>query len=67
MVSHAGYRGAERPVQVVSHGVRREIREIVQRWREPEHEYFRVRLDDDTLQVLRHTLDADDWELATSP
>jgi hypothetical protein len=64
VVSHAGYRGAEQPVRVALEGRWWQVTGILKRWREPEHEYVRVRLDNGSQHLLRHTLDTDDWEIA---
>ncbi len=40
-----------------------QIREIVDRWYEIDHNCFKVRADDGGLYLLRHDLNSDQWEL----
>lgn len=59
--TYSGYRADERPEAVVLDGRRREVLEILARWREPDEECFRVRLVDGTERVLRHDGRKDRW------
>jgi hypothetical protein len=40
-----------------------EIAEILDRWLDPNHRYFKVRADDDGIYLLRHDTNSGDWEL----
>ena len=71
---HAGYRADESPRAVWVDGKRREVREIVDRWyhgsKDPTvtvTEYFRVRVDEDALLLLRHDPAARAWYIVESP
>jgi hypothetical protein len=39
------------------------VREILDRWLDPSHGYFKLRGDDDALYILRHDIILDSWEL----
>ena len=61
---HAGYRGQEEP-RAFTLGERRfAVLEILDRWLDPEHRYFKVRVDDGRMFVLRHDTSSAQWELA---
>lgn len=59
----AGYRGAQRPQRIAQAGREFQINTVLRQWREPDFEYFLVRLDNGSEVLLRHTLDGDDWAL----
>ena len=61
---HAGYRGEGEP-RAFTLGERRfAVLEILDRWLDPEHRYFKVRVDDGRMFVLRHDTSSGQWELA---
>lgn len=61
---HAGYRGEEEP-RAFTLGERRfAVVEILDRWLDPRHRYFKVRADDERRFILRHDSTSDEWELA---
>jgi hypothetical protein len=61
---HAGYRGEEEP-RAFTLGERRfAVLEILDRWLDPEHRYFKVKVDDGRMFVLRHDTASAQWELA---
>ena len=64
---HAGYRGEEEPRAFVRAGTRVEVAEIVDRWLDPEHRYFKVRGADGQLYMLCHDEAGDRWELHCFP
>ena len=61
---YTGYRGEEEPRSFVFGERRFAVLEIVDRWLDPEHRYFKVKADDGRTFVLRHDSLADGWELA---
>ena len=62
--SYSGYRGEEEP-RAFTLGERRfAVQEILDRWLEPRHRYFKVRADDGRTFILRHDIVDDAWELA---
>jgi len=60
---YAGYRGEEEPRRFALGGRTMEIAEILDRWLDPNHRYFKVRADDDGIYLLRHDTNSGDWEL----
>lgn len=61
--TYAGYKGDERPVSFSQDGQIFLIREIVDRWYDPDYACFKVLADDGKSYLLRHDLNADAWEL----
>jgi hypothetical protein len=61
---HAGHRGEEEP-RAFTLGERRfAVLEILDRWLDPAHRYFKVKVDDGRMFVLRHDAASGSWELA---
>ncbi len=61
--AYAGYKGEETPRAFIHDGVRREVREIAERWYTERHSYFKLRADDGHHYVLRYDVDELIWEL----
>jgi len=61
--TYAGYKGDERPVSFSLEGKTLQIIEIVDRWYEPDHNSFKVVAEDGRTYLLRHDLNANEWEL----
>lgn len=60
---YAGYRGEETP-QSLTYGKRQiEVREVVDRWLDPGHRYFKLRGDDGGIYIVRYDVAEDLWEL----
>jgi hypothetical protein len=55
---HAGYRGEEERQR------RFAVVEILDRWLDPAHRYFKVRANDERRFILRHDSASGEWELA---
>ena len=61
---YAGYRGEQEP-RAFTLGERRfEVLELIDRWLDPKHRYFKVRVDDGRTFILRHDEASGEWELA---
>jgi hypothetical protein len=61
---YAGYRGEQEP-RAFTLGARRfEVCELVDRWLHPAHRYYKVRVDDGRLFILRHDAGSGEWDLA---
>ena len=65
--TYAGYRGDERPSSFSLEGRAFRIMDIVDRWYDPDHHIFKVLADDGRIYLLRHDMNADNWELDGSP
>lgn len=60
---YAGYRGEQEPRRFHIGGRDIEVIEIVDRWLDPAHRYFKVRGDDGATYILRHDTVAGHWEI----
>lgn len=61
---HAGHRAEEEPRAFTLGETRFAVAAIVDRWLDPRHRYFKVKVDDGRQFVLRHDAATDEWELA---
>ena len=68
VVCHEGHKTRERPAWVIREGRRLEVVEIIDRWYEgplkpgpPTISYFRVRLADESITLLRYVSAFDRW------
>ena len=60
---YAGSRAEESP-RSFSMGRRKiEVREIIDRWLDPVHSYFKLRGDDGAIYILRYDQASDVWEM----
>src|SRR5262249_24413701 len=60
---YAGYRGEETPRRFCVAGAWREVETVVDRWRDPDHCYFKVQAGDGVTYLLRHDTESHGWEL----
>lgn len=60
---YSGYRGEETPRQIWFGDRKIEVKEIQDRWLAPNHRYFKVLGDDNTIYILRHDSESWDWNL----
>ena len=60
---YAGYRGEETPRRFRLAESVVEIIEVVDRWLDPDHRYFKVRDDRGDLYTLRHDVATERWKL----
>ena len=60
---YSGYRGNESPRRFLMGDKAVEISEILDRWLDPAHRYFKVRGEDKAVYILRHDVEAGCWEL----
>lgn len=60
---YAGHRAEESPRRffIGKRGIA--VVEIIDRWLDPAHSYFKVRGDDDGIYILRYDQDADVWDM----
>lgn len=64
--TYAGYKGDERPVSFSRDGRIFRVKEVVDRWFDPDYSCFKVLLDDGRTCLLRHELNADTWEMVSA-
>ena len=60
---YAGYRDEETPVRFYLGERCIEVLEVLDRWLDPSHRYFKLRGDDNGVYILRHSVSEDVWEM----
>ena len=60
---YAGYRGEESPRRFYLGERAVEVEELLDRWVDPRHRYFKLRGGDGSVYILRHDTEADQWQL----
>ena len=60
---YAGYRAEETPVRFYIGERCIEVTEVLDRWLDPEHRYFKLRGDDQGIYILRYSAEQDRWAL----
>ena len=63
VVCYAGYRGEQEPRHFSFVGRQFQVREILDRWLDPRHRYFKVAADDEGTYLLRHDVSSGEWEV----
>jgi len=61
---YAGYKGEEEPRRFTFAGRELDVIEILDRWLDPRHRYFKVRGSDEGIYMLRHDEVTNEWELS---
>jgi hypothetical protein len=61
VVCYAGYRGEQEPRRFSAGDLAVEVIEILDRWLDPEHRYFKIRGHDGGIYLLRHDEKAEAW------
>lgn len=60
---YAGYRGEETPRRFCLGERWIEVDEVLDRWLDPEHRYFKLRGADGDIYILRHDAESGVWEM----
>ena len=60
---YAGYRGEETPRAIRLGANRIEIKKVLDRWLSPDHRYFKLLGDDNSVYIVRHDIETFTWEL----
>ncbi len=60
---HAGYRAEESPRRFFIGRRAIAVTEILDRWLDPDHSYFKLRGDDSGVYILRYDRGRDSWEM----
>lgn len=60
---YSGHRADEHPQRFTFGGREIAVEEILDRWLDPAHRYFKLRGSDGGIYILRHDQAADEWEL----
>ncbi len=63
---YSGRKADERPVRLWVHARQYEVEEVLDQWYGPEDAFFKIRVDDGDLYVLRHQTSVPDgeWDLS---
>ena len=61
--TYSGFKADERPASFSLGERSLQVKEIVDRWYDIDHNYFKVLADDGKTYLLRHDMNADAWEL----
>jgi hypothetical protein len=64
---YAGYQAEETPRRFRLAGAWLEVEKVVDRWRDPDHRYFKVNAATGHAYVLRHDTESQCWELVPYP
>ena len=60
---YSGYRGEEEPRRFWLTEQPLEVTEILDRWLDPNHRYFKLRASDGDFYILRHDTNSGAWEI----
>ena len=60
---YSGYKADEKPVSFVLDSNRLNVEKIIDQWRGPEFQYFKVLADDGKAYLLRHDEENNEWVL----
>jgi len=60
---YSGYRGEETPRYILLEGGKITVNKIIDRWLGPDHRYFKILGDDRAVYIIRHDIEASNWEL----
>ncbi|WP_455234860.1 hypothetical protein [Thiogranum longum] len=60
---YAGHRAEESPRRFYIGQRAVGVSEVIDRWLDPQHSYFKVRGDDKAIYILRHDPASDRWEM----
>ncbi len=61
--TYSGHRADERPTSFTIGARTFQVKELIDRWYGPDHEYFKLIADDGNLYIIRHDRGNDQWEL----
>ncbi|MCP4666504.1 MAG: hypothetical protein GY849_09055 [Deltaproteobacteria bacterium] len=63
VIAYSGYKANERPLYLIVAQQKLEVREVVDRWYDPGHDYFKVIADDGRSYLLKWHRALDTWFL----
>lgn len=61
--AYSGYKANERPKSLIIMNKALKIIEILDRWYGEDHDYFKVKAEDDFTYIIRYDRQGDVWEL----
>ena len=60
---YSGYKADEKPISFILNGKKYMVEKIIDQWRSPEFEYFKVQADDGKAYLLRNDERNGEWAL----
>ena len=60
---YAGYRGEETPRLIWFQSRKIKVKKTLDRWLDPNHRYFKILGDDDSIYIIRHDMNTSLWGL----
>jgi hypothetical protein len=60
---YAGYREEETPRRFRFRSRKIEVKQVLDRWLDPDHRYFKLLGDDEGIYIIRHDMETRSWEL----
>ena len=66
VIAYSGYKANERPVHFLLDDQNLEVKEILNRWRGQDHDYFKVLADDECVYLIKWHRSMDIWFLVYS-
>lgn len=60
---YSGFKADERPISFAIDGKEFQVKKIIDQWRIPEYECFKVLADDKREYILKHVMRNDEWDL----
>lgn len=63
VLTYSGYKADERPTSFLWGERTFQVKEVVDRWYDMDHNCFKVLTDDGNIYLLRHDMNSDQWEL----
>lgn len=61
--AYSGYKANERPISFTIRDKILKVKEIIDRWHGEDHDYFKVKADDEYIYIIRYDRERDEWEL----
>ncbi len=60
---YAGHRAEERPLKFFFGERSIKIEDVIDRWLDPNHRYFKIKGDDKKIYIIRYDVKKDQWQL----
>lgn len=63
VTAYSGHKLNERPVSFFLNKRNYKVKQIIERWRDPDHDFFKVKADDGKEYILKWNRERDEWIL----
>ncbi len=63
VTTYSGYRNDERPLSFNLGKNKLKVNKIIDRWRDPDCDYFKLKASDNATYILKHDFSTDAWEV----